>query len=30
MGFFGGKFVIFSQGDLATFGYGPAMKVEIY
>jgi hypothetical protein len=28
--FFCGKFVIMSQGDLATFGYGPAMKVEIY
>jgi hypothetical protein len=25
-----GKFVITSQGDLAKFGYGPAMKVEIY
>jgi len=24
---FGGKFVIMSQEDLATFGYGPAMKV---
>jgi len=27
---FCGKFVITSQGDLAKFGYGPAMKVEIY